>query len=86
VRFGHSKGESLASPINLKLSRCGSTAQYSPNSLNAPVEVNNHAKQRDMAVLSSTSISCTEFCPCEAVTEVCCNELTFLTNANDSKK
>jgi len=26
VRFGHSKGESLASPIKQKLSRCGCTA------------------------------------------------------------
>jgi len=26
VSFGHSKGESLASPLNLKLSRCGYTA------------------------------------------------------------
>ena len=26
VRFGHSKGESLASPLNLKLCRCGCTA------------------------------------------------------------
>jgi len=32
---------------------------------------------------SSTSISCTKFCRCEAVTGVCCNKLTFLTNAND---
>jgi len=35
---------------------------------------------------STTSIPCIEFCPCEAVTGVCCNEQTFLTNANDRKK
>jgi len=35
---------------------------------------------------SSTSISCTEFCPYEAVTGVCCNELKFVTNVSDEKK
>jgi len=56
-----------------------------PNSLNAPVEATNHAKQQRYGY-SSTSMPCIEFCPCEAVTGVCCNEQTFLTNANDRKK
>jgi len=45
VRFGHSKGGSLASPLNLKLSRCGCTAllhatRYSKASVTSEMSLN----------------------------------------------